>query len=431
MSVKRAILLPLNRLKFSKQVFSSKPSSGVRNWFLGSDAPRTFKSTKRHNYEVQIQSFSSGEMFSMEHLENASISDVDKIAEVGRKFLDGEMQSDDKTHDIRKWLTAAANFGHIESAFLLGVFLVEHKLTDVDADSVVYDDEEMSPENRAANVKKEIKNATQIARTEKKIRMQKQKGIQTGNLDEEQKVSDYELGLDWLRKASRKNHGKAMCYLGNLLLAKDGPGDASEAVLWYEKASKLAEPSADALFNLGTLYFEGKEGTLEKDLIKSFDCFKKAADLGDLSSQFWVGYCYFTGEGFESDAEVSVKPQLAEGYLKMCAEKGHSAALYYLATLYRSGLRSIINPAENIPADHERFLKYLILAVEAEDPDALFCMGDLYLNSEHNSEFSNYFPKNEKKGRELYEQASELGHVEVRATYLPLYLRVNSLLGKF
>ena len=352
----------------------------------------------------------------MEHPENASIADVDKIAEVGRKFLDGEMQSDDRTHDIRRWLTAAANLGHIESAFLLGVFLVENKPTDADADSIVLDkSEEMSPENRAANVKKEIKNATQIARTEKKIRMQKKKGTHTENLVEDHSVSDYELGLDWLRKASRKNHGKAMCYLGNLLLAKDGPGDASEAVLWYEKASKLTEPSADALFNLGTLYFDGKEGALEKDLIKSFDSFKKAADLGDLSSQFWVGYCYFTGEGFDGQAEVSVKPKLAEGYLKMCAEKGHSAALYYLATLYRSGLNSIIDPSENIPADKERFLKYLILAVEAEDPDALFCMGDLYLNSEHNSEFSNYFPKNEKKGRELYEQASELGHVEVRA----------------
>jgi TPR repeat protein len=429
MYVKRAMFLPLNRLRFSKHVFSSKRSSAVRNWFLGSDAPRTLNSIKSHNYEMQFRRFSSEEIFPMVYLENASISDVDKIAEVGRKFLDGEMQSDDKMHDIRKWLTAAANFGHIESAFLLGVFLVENKPTDV-GDSAVLDNEEMSPANRAANVKKEIKNATQIARTEKKIRMQKKKSTQAGNLDEEQKVSDYELGLDWLRKASRKNHGKAMCYLGNLLLAKDGPGDASEAVLWYEKASKLAEPSADALFNLGTLYFDGKEGTLGKDLIRSFDCFKKAADLGDLSSQFWVGYCYFTGEGFESDAELSVRPQLAEGYLKMCAEKGHSAALYYLATLYRSGLKSTVDPAENIPSDKERFLKYLILAVEAEDPDALFCMGDLYLNSEHNSEFSNYFPKNEKKGRELYEQASELGHVEVSAKYLFLNLSINSLLGK-
>lgn len=416
MSIKRAILPPLNRLWYSKQAFSSKPSSAVRNCFLKSDTLRTFKFVRRYDYESQLRKFSSGEMFSMEHPENASIADVDKIAEVGRKFLDGEMQSDDRTHDIRRWLTAAANLGHIESAFLLGVFLVENKPTDADADSIVLDkSEEMSPENRAANVKKEIKDATQIARTEKKIRMQKKKGTHTENLVEDHSVSDYELGLDWLRKASRKNHGKAMCYLGNILLAKDGPGDASEAVLWYEKASKLAEPSADALFNLGTLYFDGKEGALEKDLIKSFDSFKKAADLGDLSSQFWVGYCYFTGEGFDGQAEVSVKPKLAEGYLKMCAEKGHSAALYYLATLYRSGLNSIIDPSENIPADKERFLKYLILAVEAEDPDALFCMGDLYLNSEHNSEFSNYFPKNEKKGRELYEQASELGHVEVRA----------------
>lgn len=409
----RAVIPSLNRLWLSKQAFLSKPSSSARNWLLGSDAQRIFKSTWRYDHDGQVRKYSGGKILLMERLENASISDVDEIAEVGRKYLDGEIQSDDKTRDIRKWLAAAANFGHIESAFLLGVFLVENKTTDADADSVVIDNQEMSPENRAAHVKKEIKNATQIARTEKKMRMQKKKDTQAENLDEEQSTLDYELGLDWLRKASRKNHGKAMCYLGNLLLAKDGPGDISEAILWYEKASKLAEPSADALFNLGTLYFDGKEGTLEKDLIKSFDCFKKAADLGDLSSQFWVGYCYFTGEGLETHAEAAVKPQLAERYLRMSAEKGHSAALYYLATLYRSGLISPIDSAESIPPDKERFLKYLLLAVEAKDADALFCMGDLYLNSEHNSEFSNYFPKDEKKGRELYEQASELGHIGV------------------
>lgn len=415
--MKRAVLSPLKRFGFSKRVYSIKTSSAVRNCFCASDTQQISESSRRYSFKYRFQQFSNSALSSLEHLESASIADVDEIAEVGRKFLDGEMQSDDDSQNIRKWLTAAANFGHSESAFLLGVFLVENKQTEIDADSVSPDNVDLSPENRAANVKKEIKDATQIARTEKKIRMQKKKGTHTENVDEVQMLSDYDLGLDWLRKASRKNHGKAMCYLGNLLLAKDSPGDATEAVLWYEKAANLENPSADALFNLGTLYFDGKDGTLEKNLTKSFDCFKKAADLGDLSSQFWVGYCYFTGEGFDGTAEVSVKPHLALTYLNLCAERGHSSALYYLATLYRSGLTSV-DPTDNIPANKEQFLKYLVLAVEAEDPDALFCMGDLYLNSEHNSEFANYFPKDERKGRELYEQASELGHVEVRVTNL-------------
>ena len=73
----------------------------------------------------------------MEHPENASIADVGKIAEVGRKFLDGEMQSDDRTHDIRRWLTAAANLGHIESAFLLGVFLLEQSKSVLSMDCII------------------------------------------------------------------------------------------------------------------------------------------------------------------------------------------------------------------------------------------------------------------------------------------------------
>ena len=207
-----------------------------------------------------------------------------------------------------------------------------------------------------------------------------------------------------------------MCYLGNILLAKENPDDNLEAVLWYEKAVNLTNPSTDALFNLGTLYFNGRESVIKQDLLKSFSYFKRAADLGDSSSQFWIGYCYFTGEGVDGIADGPVRPQLALRYLTLCSETGHSSALYYLATLYRSGLSSSVEndlESENIAPNKELFLKYLLMAVEAEDPDALFCLGDLYLNSSNNLEFDDYFPGDEKKGRELYLKASDLGHVEV------------------
>ena len=361
-----------------------------------------------------LRKLSSSSNLSLEYLEKAPISEVDNIAEVARQFLDGEREAEDKISEIRKWLTIAAEFGHTESAFLLGVFLVKNETTVKDPKL----EEEISPADRAASVKQEIKDATQTARTEKKIRIQKKKNSEALDPKATPTISDYDLGLDWLRKASRKSHGKAMCYLGNILLAKDNDADVQEAVLWYEKAANLPNPSTDALFNLGSLYFDGKEGAIGKDLCKSFSYFKLAADLGDSSSQFWVGYCYFTGEGVDG-AAGEPRPHEALKYLKLCAETGHSSAMYYLATLYRSGLSGSTNDAQpdNIVPNKELFIKYLMMAVEGEDPDALFCMGDLYLNSTENAEFENYFPKNEAKGRELYEKASELGHVEV-STYV-------------
>ena len=382
--------------------------------------PKCLSSSK-----IGIARFSSSRSLSFDHPEDATIDDVENIATIGRELLDGQREC--KDGDIQKYLTAAANLGHVDSAFLLGTYLIEKFSVAAVSEAVPQSDEEMSPESRAAIVKKEIKDATQTARTEKKIRIQKQKNSMPIQPAEDEKISDEDLGLQWLRWASRKNHGGAMCSLGNILLAKEKADDNLEAVLWYEKAANLTNPSTDALFNLGTVYFNGREGVIQHDLLRSFGYFKRAADLGDSSAQFWIGYCYFSGEGVDGCADGPVKPQLALKYLTMCGQTGHSSALYYLATLYRSGLSSNLEndlESENIAPDKELFLKYLLMAVEAEDPDALFCLGDLYLNSSNNVEFDDYFPRDEKKGRELYMKASDLGHVEVCLLLFCRYLLI-------
>eukprot|EP00596_Hydrurales_sp_CCMP1899_P003778 CAMPEP_0119034290 /NCGR_PEP_ID=MMETSP1177-20130426/1287_1 /TAXON_ID=2985 /ORGANISM="Ochromonas sp, Strain CCMP1899" /LENGTH=459 /DNA_ID=CAMNT_0006991617 /DNA_START=159 /DNA_END=1539 /DNA_ORIENTATION=- len=360
-------------------------------------------------------------------LENALKGDLDSIAEVGRQYLDKERKDEDGISQARIWLELAAELDHIESAFLLGVYLTKTAQTPVEEEVATVTDTS-SPESRAKLVLKEIQAATQTARTERKMKLLKKKNKQIEENGEKMEeiivLSDNDLGLDWLRKVSRKNHGKAMCYLGNLLFATGNVGDVNEAMLWYEKASKLSPPQTDALFNLGTILFDGKEGMIQQDVQKSFEYFKLGADLGDLSSQFWVGYCYFSGEGFGISEDTNhgttdipinnINPRLALKYLKLAAEKGHSSALYYLAILYRSGLSGCqnIDGESDISPDKELFLKYLLLAVEAEDPDALYCYGDLYMNTNDGSEFEHFIPKNEKKGRELYEKASALGHLE-------------------
>ena len=440
MSTKLSARLLKPTLSFSSVLFSTTSVTRQRFYSVRKNSyhfkartigyDRHISEQKYINASAVFRSLSSSSKLSLEYLEKAPISEVDSIAEVARQFLDGEREADDRLSEIRKWLTIAAEFGHTESAFLLGVFLVKNETTAIDSTLASKLEEETSPEERAASVKQEIKDATQTARTEKRIRIQKKKNSVQLDPEATQTISDYDLGLDWLRKASRKSHGKAMCYLGNILLAKDNDADVLEAVLWYEKAANLSNPSTDALFNLGSLYYDGKEGVIAKDVVKSFANFKRAADLGDLSSQFWVGYCYFTGEGVDG-AAGKPRPQEALKYLKACVEAGHSSAMYYLATLHRSGLKGIDNDGkpDEVVENKELFIKYLIMAVEAEDPDALFCMGDLYLSSPENAEFENFFPLNEAKGRELYEKASELGHVEVSisSTYLVQFVVMSTV----
>jgi TPR repeat protein len=388
---------------------------------------------------------------------------LDSIAEIGRQYLDGELE-DTTQEEARRWLETAAELDHVESKFLLGMLLVTEKRSDtvVEAESMSAG----SAETRAAAVLKEIREATKAARKARKERlMSKSKKQQQQSADDSapRKLTDYEIGVDWLRQAARGDNAKAMCYLGNLLLNGSGsekseaiPDDAFEALLWYERASKLVPPSPDALFNLGTLYFDGREGLVTPDLIKSFSYFQRAADLNDISSQFWVGHCYLSGEGGVSRPD----PVLALKYLKLAADGGHSSAMYHLATIYRSGLsvedvlrvsstsrnhdhshehdhacthnhdhsHSHVHDsspaacapppaltAPTVAANKELFFSYLHQAVAAEDADALYCLADMHIQGLEG------LPKDEVKGRELVELASARGHAEATVSLGAMY----------
>lgn len=77
--------------------------------------------------------------------------------------------------------------------------------------------------------------------------------------------------------------------------------NADEGIKWLERATENANNGGKvtALYELGKLYFEGKEvqvklyfGNLlikKPDLLKSLLYFKQAAELNDPNSQYWLG----------------------------------------------------------------------------------------------------------------------------------------------
>ena len=356
-----------------------------------------------------------------EILEDAKSGDPDSIAEVGRYHLDNGTD----LVTAQKWLKIAADLGHFEAPFLLGVMLIENPNVGTEEEiSTLTAEPEDSPASRRAAVLKEIQDATQTARTARKMRIQsKKKKMAAAEGAVEPKLSNYDAGIEYLRISSRQLNGRALCYLGNILLAKDTNDDVAEALLLYEKAANLPLPQRDALFNLGSLYFHGREGVVNADLRRSFEYYRRAAELGDNSSQFWVGYSYATGDNGCRDElnNIAINPALALKYLVPCADEGHGYALYILSTIYRSGLKAtdcndnvIENHLSNIGESKDLFLHYLERAAVLEDGSALHTLGYLYL---HINESEDYVPKDEKKGIELLIQSSAAGESEVRYTY--------------
>ena len=85
--------------------------------------------------------------------------------------------------------------------------------------------------------------------------------------------------------------------------------DFAKAEACYRKAIGLGDSTAN--FYLARLLVE------DQRLEEAFAYFLAEADQGHLSSIYWTGRCYLSGEGVEKDVEK------AELYLKRAADKGH------------------------------------------------------------------------------------------------------------
>ena len=239
----------------------------------------------------------------------------------------------------RPWLELAAEMGDTESAFMMALLLQEEA-------------KQAESEGEASNAQEviqEIKDARKEARNarKEKRRETKKKGEDTMVVSSKDDTSSEETdsAVFWLRKAAKEGHESAMVLLANNLIEEEDIISKQEALKLYRKAADMDHP--DALFNLGTLHFNGIEGVLESNEENSLPFFEKAASLGDEASLYWVGHCYLSGEG----GVTTRNSQQAMTYLQSAAEKGHVGAHYHLAVIYRNGV-------DAIPTDKKLFLSH-------------------------------------------------------------------------
>ena len=101
----------------------------------------------------------------------------------------------------------------------------------------------------------------------------------------------------------------------------------------------------DALFNLGTLHFNGIEGVLESNEENSLPFFEKAASLGDEASLYWVGHCYLSGEG----GVTTRNSQQAITYLQSAAEKGYERTLPSRSSIAMAWMPSLPTRSSSSP----------------------------------------------------------------------------------
>ena len=127
-------------------------------------------------------------------------------------------------------------------------------------------------------------------------------------------------------KASKKLCEIYLQYLND----KDDTKREEYSKLFYKNAKCTAdEGDAEGEYYLGNCYYNG-EG-VEKDEVKAFEWYKKAAEQGYVEAQFKLGVCYDNGIGIERD-----KRKAFEWYEKASKARKYKSSIQ-LRVCYRYG----------------------------------------------------------------------------------------------
>ncbi len=208
---------------------------------------------------------------------------------------------------------------------------------------------------------------------------------------------DVPKAIHFYQKASDLGNVDAMLFLGKAYIdGKQVPRNSRLAMTYLQKASASPTGSSEANFLLGRLYAEGdnidpllvynknkmiESGDLiEKDIAKTMELWKKAADAGNANAQFELAQSYI-----KSDDEQSIKRGLE--YLQKSVAQGHVKAMTMLGELYYSG--------ELLQRNLERANKLFSIASKKNESRAIYFLGIM-------SQSDEFAPRNLESSRKYF-----------------------------
>lgn len=111
--------------------------------------------------------------------------------------------------------------------------------------------------------------------------------------------------IRWYKASAEGGYSVGMSNYGRCLYYGIGTDKKfEEAFKWLTKAAEADETNDGAQYMLGILYFNG-DG-VDKDLVRSAQWYRKAAENGNEAAQYELALCYIYGEGVESDMEEAI-----------------------------------------------------------------------------------------------------------------------------
>ena len=122
--------------------------------------------------------------------------------------------------------------------------------------------------------------------------------------------------------------------------------------------STNAQQTADELLKKGDSLYE------QKKFQEAVDCYKQAAQQGNVEAQFNLGYALYNGEGVDKDYASAAM------WFKRAARQNFAKAQYNLAYCYMNG--------RGVPTDYDKALRYLTDAANNGNQNAQLTMAECY-----------------------------------------------------
>ena len=193
--------------------------------------------------------------------------------------------------------------------------------------------------------------AAEAERRQAEIALAEQQAEQQ-RLEAERLAAEHEAKENADRKAKEEAYSKG--------LAAYKKNDYPEAVKWYRKAAE--QGNATAQFDLGYCYKNG-EG-VEQSYVEAVKWYRKSAEQGYAAAQCNLGYCYKKGEGVEQSHEEAAK------WYRKAAEQGNAVAQCCLGYFYENG--------EGVEQSSVEAVKWYRKAVEQGNATAQCNLGYCY-----------------------------------------------------
>jgi TPR repeat protein len=160
-----------------------------------------------------------------------------------------------------------------------------------------------------------------------------------------------ETALELLTRSANAGYSLAQQKLGEIYNTKK---DYKQSIFWYKKAANNG--NIPSQYSLGVLYLKGL-GT-QKDIYKSTELFIQAAKNGNADAQYSLAIRYLKGDGIEKNYQEAVK------WLERAAQNGHSYAMYSLSLRYKLG--------QGVTKDKKKRIEWLEKSAQQENKTAIY-----------------------------------------------------------